>query len=373
MRGKRGLPHFLTRFLLREFFRIGLEVEGEIGEDVVICRYRDDRRGAFCFSVDFDLLVGDMSSIFHLGTRGILQVADCYGIPISWGICGRYAKENFEVFKEVVGSRVHHDVGIHTYGHIDLSSQLPRSTIVNDINEAIRTVQEVETDNSSDRPTSFIFPFNRIGQLDVLKELRFTSYRGGGASAKIAPPVYDEGLWNIYQTYYLRSGLDVLPTVERLIDLSISYGGVFHIWTHPWNMHSNGDVKEFIDRVISPLFRYVAELRDDGVLWTCTMRELAAYSEARRNCKIEDFVESGRDISFKIQFSPLDSRFSGSPRISLKIPFGSHEVSYLLVDGREADRSSWQMKKKGGINYLILSIPFSEGCKKIQITKDFLS
>ena len=125
----------------------------------------------------------------------------------------------------------------------------------------------------------------------------------------------------------------------------------------------------FIENVIQPLFNHIIEQRQEKNLWTCTMRDLAAYSEAKRNCRVKKFTETDNDVTFELHFSPLDKRFSDLPLLSFKISLGSNtEVLRVLIDGKDLDEHSWWIKKEE--NCLVFSIPFSNDKRNIQIIKN---
>ena len=69
---------------------------------------------------------------------------------------------------------------------------------------------------------------------------------------------------------------DAVKTARGFIDLCIRYRGVFHLWSHPWNLSREGDPKRYSESVVDPIFSYLREKSDEGALGLYTMGQLAS-------------------------------------------------------------------------------------------------
>lgn len=366
--GKDVFPRSFTGFLLSHLFNIELKItDDEKQRGVIMCRYRDGAEGALCVSIDFDIpstRFENIDRIFHEATLRILQLAGHYMIPISWGICGDTAVCKPKIFQQIVNSIIKHDLGAHTFNHTDLSNPAcSYDAAYSDIMKCIEVL------NQAGRPVSFIFPWNREGHLATLQELGFITYRGN-QQAKIACPLRNKSLWDIHQTYYLsRKSAYEIKVILKLLDLAISYGGVFHIWSHPWNLHVNGNVEKFMEKVLIPLFEHVATRRKEGSLWICTMRELANYSEARRNCHIETLIRKRNEIKLIVSCRISDKGFDFPPVVTLRIRLPKRvDVLKVFVDKKEAYQDEdWHTTETRSAKYLYLTLPFQNPARQVLI------
>ena len=66
--------------------------------------------------------------------------------------------------------------------------------------------------------------------------------------------------------------------MKKYLDMCISWNSVFHLWLHPWSVVLGSDqAGRFVDDTLDPLFSYMKEKRDQGLLATCTMGDLATF------------------------------------------------------------------------------------------------
>jgi peptidoglycan/xylan/chitin deacetylase (PgdA/CDA1 family) len=152
---------------------------------------------------------------------------------------------------------------------------------------------------------SFVFPRNREGFHALLREYGFRAFRGAdptwhsnvpGAAGRLAhladqaisipPPVsvpFEQlpGLWNIPGSMLLlhRSGLRRLVPLEarvrkarRGLRRAIRERGVFHLWTHPFNLAND---HEGMLKTLEAILRDAVRLRDAGRLRIESMGEIA--------------------------------------------------------------------------------------------------
>jgi len=360
-------PKSFTNLLLSRLFNTELKIKDDQKQkEVIICRYKDGAEGALCVSIDFDLLSTRYARdrIFHEATLRILQLANHYMISFSWGICGDTTVCKPKTFQEIVHSSIKHDLGVHTFSHKDLSN--PACSYDVACSDIIKCIEIL---NQAGRPVSFFFPWNREGHLAALKELGFIAYRGN-QQAKIAYPLRNKGLWDIHQTHYLsKKSAYETQVILKLLDLAISSGGVFHIWSHLWNMHVNGNVEKFMEKMLIPFFEHAATRRKEGSLWICTMRELANYSEARRNCHIETPIRKRNEIKLIVSCRINDKRFDFPPAVTLRIPLRKRaDVLKVFVDKKESCQDKdWHTTETRSAKYLFLTLPFQNPARQVLI------
>ncbi|KTG26728.1 polysaccharide deacetylase family protein [Haloferax profundi] len=203
-------------------------------------------------------------------------------------------------------SNANHEIGCHSYSH----PQFGR--IDHAFADAeIRACVDIASDYGVELD-SFVYPRNDVGHRDVLEKYGFSCYRGPspvfqdtplpkgvhtlvdgvyvpGQSLLVTPSVDEYGLVDIPASLYLFSfegmaldianrlvGDPVVRQAKRGIDQAASDDGVFHMWLHPNNLHTDYSV-ERIRRILA----YVADVRAETDLVVETMGEVARRTLAQ--------------------------------------------------------------------------------------------
>jgi hypothetical protein len=358
------IPLPLTQFILRRFFGINLRKTDQIKsrdcKTIIICRYKNGAKGAFCFSIDYDFPATprnttDCKTIFSDAVGKLLNLLELFNVPITWGICGETAMHDRSLFKQIVTSKIEHDIGIHTFSHLNFSDNgYHIDEIREDISRCILSL------NMTHRPTSFIFPWNREKHWDLLRDLGFIVYRGKVEGVRtIGPPTYLNALWNIPETYYLNErSIDEVPIICSIIDIAIGFHGVFHLWSHPWNLHKDGDVHYYLQNVVQPIMEHIVNQKAMNKLWICTMQELAYYCETRRSCIIKNVEISKNETKFTVDCQITDDRYKVESNVTVKInmptPYKSIQV---FLDQKEIScgKGWWKDREEPYNVYMNLS------------------
>jgi len=357
--GKPLFPRPFTSYLLSRLTSIKLELEDEESrEGVTVCRYKYGTRGALCISIDFDLPISKpLKTNWQEATIEVLRLAEKYSTQMSWGICGILALNESGIFERIVKSSVPHDLGVHTFTHADFSSPTCTNAMARDeIQKCTEVLKDVK------RPVTFIFPWNRQGHLPLLKEYGFVAYRGN-KTAKLAYPSKVQQLWDVHGTYYLtKKSVKEVGVVLGLLDSAISYGCVLHLWSHPWDMSVDGSVEKFMEDVLEPLVSYAMEKKEEGLLWVCTMRELANYCEAKDSCRIGRLEKTENSLGFSVSCKIEDSRFDLPPVVTLRIPIPREwrEIKVFVDDVEQEFTPFCFVAKRGWKSYLFLTLSFKK-------------
>ncbi len=219
-----------------------------------------------CISVDFDVTEPSRYEANRKGSLAILELADMYGIPITWAVCGKSAEDDLKSYSAILGAATRHEIGVHTYSHLDATAS-SRGDFKSDIERCIGAL-------GLDSPRTFVFPWNREAHLDVLRELGFTAYRGKRRA--VGAPLWKEGLWNVRPVYYLdQKSLGAESLIKAYIDLCLRNGAVFHLWSHPWSLVIDGET-DTMAKTLDSVFSYLAKLRKENKIILTTLAELAA-------------------------------------------------------------------------------------------------
>jgi len=364
------IPLGLAQFVISRIWRIKLEPcvskDHDDPIEVKVCKYKNDARGVLCISIDHEPPPPSRSVPLDTLSKAVthlLSLSEQYKIPITWGILGDFGLKHPLLLKKIINSPIQHDIGAHSFSHVDFSKPLCTEKIAKkELSKCIEALKKTQ------RPVTFIFPWNREGHLNILRELGFITYRGG--SPKLSCPFKKQDLWVIPQTYCLVEDTDKqIQAVLKLVDLAILYNCVLHLWSHPWNMHINNDAEKFAKRTLNPLLRYAVKKRQEKSLWICTMQELANYCEARENCTIDQIIKNENEIRLRVTYSINDPRFNFPPEITLKIPIPKENKKVtILIDGKTRPKEEdWHLKKEGNIKFLVMTLSFENQTKKIQI------
>lgn len=206
------------------------------------------------------------------GTFALVELSEKYGIPLTWAICGKTAEDDPKSYHRLLDSSTEHEIGIHTYSHID-ASRAGADELESEINRCIGTL------GLKSAPQTFVFPWNREAHFDVLRRMGFIAYRGrdrvvGGLSKA-------KGLLNFPPVYYVdQKSVGAGSMMKRYVDLCVRHRAVFHLWTHPWSIvEADGSAEGVVRTALEPVFAYMAQKRDEGLLHTGTMGSMAVSLE----------------------------------------------------------------------------------------------
>lgn len=368
----RLFPKELNQFVLSHFYGIRLHVDTEDSFDgVSISRFKYGAKSAFCISMDFEIPIHkqlERLKISQQATYELLKIAESYDIPITWAVCGNIlAKPSTyrDSFKQIIASKGKHELASHTFSHIDLSNY-GKKAAEREILSSSEALSEYMP------PTSFVFPYEKEAHHRLVAKSGFTAYRG--ATAVLGYPKKFHHMWHIYQTYFFtgRSSDFAAFTLRLLLfcllDLAIKYGCALHIWSHPWAMDVQKDAERFNENVLRPLFSYIAKKREKGLVWTCTMQELANYCEARKNCTLNEYSKGKDEISVNVRCKIDDYRFDSQPTVTLRFRVPKRKSIKAFINGDEAKfNRNLLVTKKLRTTHVRLNVNFDKPFESIRI------
>ena len=275
---RNGISSELLSKVLLNFLRIGFNPSPSS-----MLQYGKEARAAAVISIDFDHLTKSLQpgstrwfpkkveallGKNRQGTRHMLELSEKYNIPMTWAICGQTAEEDPGSYEAIRRSKMYQEIGVHTYSHADVASCTAQE-LEDEVKKCLKVLDLQE------HPKTFIFPWNRTGHFELLSKMGFLVYRGKARS--IGTPVRTESLLNIPPTYYLDTkSYKAHSLMQKFLDVCISWNSVFHLWLHPWSVVVD-DSSQFVQDTLDPLLSYIKQKRDEGVLATYTMGELATF------------------------------------------------------------------------------------------------
>jgi peptidoglycan/xylan/chitin deacetylase (PgdA/CDA1 family) len=197
-----------------------------------------------------------------------------------------------DILDMLQAARVPQEIGCHSFSHVLFGDpDLTREAVESDLDACISLARQRGIELRS-----FVFPRNSEGHHEVLRSRGFTAYRGADPNryqdwprpafraAHLAshligarPPVSRPseklpGLWNVPGStlFVHRSGLRRAITrsarirrAEAGLRLAQSHRGVFHLWTHPFNLAND---RPFLVGVLDEILQRAVRERDRGAI-----------------------------------------------------------------------------------------------------------
>ena len=291
----------------------------------------------FIISIDLELLWGrKKTELFNLIKRNekelrekidnLLQLFEKFDIPATWAIVGhlfleqcdkktcltstnikkyKYGREWYidpytdlshdplfygkDLIEKIISSSAKHEIGYHSFSHPNFS-EISAGMAENEIKEAKKIEKEWNI-----KLKSFVFPYNKIAHVNILKENGFMIYRGksgtccaneknivlkkfkGSVDKIIAPPVepkWIDGIWEIQSSAHFcdpQTPKSLFFKSKLGLERAISNKKIFHIWFHCWSpllyKKLEQDLRKFLE--------CISEKRREDKLEVITMGELA--------------------------------------------------------------------------------------------------
>jgi len=359
-----------SRFLLKTIWRLKgqLRYSGETPKEVdgvSIAPFKNGARAAASISADLELCWAwrgcdsedweRRAVVERANVPSILRLLDEQGIPITWATVGHlflqscsrghegiahprmarpvanrvwtgdwYAHDPCsnvgsapgwyapDLIRMIQSSKVRHEIGTHSFSHIDFSKDTSTEELVRQEIQACIAAM----DPFGVKPRSLVFCFNRMGHhyLDLLYQLGIIAVRHRDARVRLADPERtSSGAYKIYESMNLRLAqhYNYFDKAKIFIDEAIKRGASYHVWFHP-----SDDERVFRD-ALGPIAQYLAAKQRSNQIWVATMGELASYREARKQMVIR--TERGESVDILHFECPLDRDRFGDPEVTLQV------------------------------------------------------
>ncbi len=353
-------------FTCKRNFSRGIVPSRKVVEGIEIAPFKDNAKAAACISADFELGWAwrgrspeerdEKSRVERINIPHILRLLEQYDVPITWATVGHLFLERCnscekgvshpdmprpprndmwegdwyvhdpcadlrraplwyapDLISQIISSRVSHEIGTHSFSHIDFSPEnSTRELIRREIEESAKVMSHFGI-----MPRSLVFPFNKGGYsyLALLSELGIIAVRHRDGRIRLSYPERSEsGVYRIYESMNLRvPRYYEYPDKARLfIEEAVRRRAVYHLWFHP------SDPMHVFENEFKSILEHICAERRRGVLWIATMEDLAGYCEARERTRL-GVLKNGKEISILIE-SDIDINKYGAAEVSLIIP-----------------------------------------------------
>lgn len=183
-----------------------------------------------------------------------------------------------DLIRLILDSDVEHEIGSHTFSHIDLSyKNCPARVAEDEISACIDAAK-----NFGIALESLVFPGGTWGNIEILKKYGIKIYRKKGDFG-LAYPYRDEyGLLVTLSSGMLEYNLDygwpehyVINRLKTIVQKAVKTNTIAHLWFHP-------SLDPFILKNVFPVFlAFAADMRESGDLWIGTMNKIAGHINSK--------------------------------------------------------------------------------------------
>jgi len=196
-----------------------------------------------------------------------------------------------DIVEKIAGSRVKHEIGLHSFSHVRFS-ECSRQVAEAEVREGVAAARRLGI-----TVRSFVYPYNAVGHIDVLRSNGFEIYRSesmngvkaghgflhgnvsrvtGRMSAPLVEPVWADGIWRIPTTAFFCDPVApwlLLPKIKGAIRRAMESNGIVHVFLHPQDLLYHPSLRQRLDELMA----FVSRFRDAGKLQVMTMGDLADY------------------------------------------------------------------------------------------------
>jgi len=213
-----------------------------------------------------------------------------------------------DLVEKIRDCRVAQEIGSHSFSHVIFGDDgCSPETAQSELAECLKLAREMDIEMSS-----FVFPRNKIGHLDLIRNAGFECYRGvepnwfekspypsrfrrmmrmldvlrAAKPPVVLPEREESGLWNIPGSAmyfpmhgirrYVPLGLRTKRSIKGL-DAAAQEKKIFHFWFHPTNM---ADEPQKMFAGLRKVLEHADALRQKGRLKIAPMKEIISLLKA---------------------------------------------------------------------------------------------
>jgi len=353
-------------FALRGDGKVGNRPQARMFDGIAIAHFRGNARAAACISADFEMSwafrhrstaeARDQGRRERENIPHLLRIFERSAFPVTWATVGHLFLESCtrssnglahpemprplrnphwtgdwymhdpctnykqdpewyapDLIQSLLDSPVQHDIGTHSFSHIDFSPACSDPVLARrELEESAAAMQHFGL-----VPKSLVYPFNRVGHTDVLADSSITAvrYRDRAKRVRLAyPQRMPCGVHRFYESLILRTTTQYayLDKVKLFLAKAMARQAVFHLWFHP------SDPLSVAETELVPILRHIDSKRSEGSVWIATMAEIASYCEARHTLDL-DVQRSDGEMTVRWRGSFASERY-GHTELSLVFP-----------------------------------------------------
>lgn len=184
-----------------------------------------------------------------------------------------------DLVAQITGSEVHHEIGCHTFSHIDCTDKnCPSGLLEAELKMCIDIARE-----KGIQLKSMVFPGGTLGNFSMLQTLGFTNYRKS-LKYHIDLPVIDQfGLVQIPSSFNLEKPKDnwsanfCIRIATAFVKKAAKHNLVAHLWFHPsmstW----------YLENVLPGVLGFLRKMEDENKIEVLTMEQLTGKFLSLKN------------------------------------------------------------------------------------------
>jgi peptidoglycan/xylan/chitin deacetylase (PgdA/CDA1 family) len=227
-----------------------------------------------------------------------------------------------DLIQMIAESRVPHEIGTHSFSHIDFRAAYSSPDVVErELEACIELMRPLGL-----RPRTLVFPRNKseYAYLSLLAKagVVVVRHRDREDGIRLAyPERTPDGVYKVYESMNLRIAkhYSYLEKTKMFVREAMKRHAVYALWFHP------SDPTEWFEPQLREILTYMDSERRNGRLWVTTMQELAAYCEAREQLQLN--VRRSED-TLTVEFeTALDTARFGAPDVTLLLPSSTQPKS----------------------------------------------
>lgn len=176
-----------------------------------------------------------------------------------------------DLIRMILKSRVRHEIGCHTFSHIDCRDDVCSPEL---LRAEIEACQRAASILGIEKMQSFVHPGHTIGNLDTLFHLGYTNFRTDYANILGYPKRHKNGLWEFGTTleFEFKANWSIPSQISRYIKTTkraIRNHSVAYFWFHP------SCDKVLVNQIMPSVFDWLDKNRED--VWITTQGEYVGW------------------------------------------------------------------------------------------------
>lgn len=187
-----------------------------------------------------------------------------------------------DLIEKILSARISHELASHGFSHAGFGPYCSLEVAESELEASLEAMKRFDV-----RPSTFVFPGNDPGYLDIIARKGFTIARTFPINwAEISLPILGtSGIWEVPESAAVDLEEEGWHTARRLsrlrkyVDKAMEERMAAHFWFHP-SMRP----KELTE-VLFPLLKYCAEQRQKGLIDILTMVKLVHETDRAINAE----------------------------------------------------------------------------------------
>jgi len=177
----------------------------------------------------------------------------------------------------ILKSEVSHEIGCHTFSHIDCREEI---CTPDHFRAEIEACNQAAKPYGIDKMESFVHPGHTIGNLETLAKMGFTNYRTDYANILGFPKKHSNGLWEFTTTLELKfqskwSIAAQLFRYKTTFKRAIKNHAIAYLWFHP-----SFDTA-FVEEIMPATFEWLDKHRDE--IWIVNKGEYVRWLNRKQD------------------------------------------------------------------------------------------